>query len=516
MLRPYQQRGSKDLRAEFAKGNKRVLFVSPTGSGKTVQAVWVMDQALQNGKRVLFVCDRDILISQTIEAIGYNNIDHGVIKAGYDEDRSQPMQIASIQSLLNRDLPPADLIVIDEAHEWLSQQMWLVDQYDDPFVIGLTATPFRADGRSFASVYDELVVNTTPRELIDLGYLVPEKVYAPARINVSGVSVSQSSGDYVQKELAQAVSEMKIIGRVVDSWEKFAKGELTMAFCVNVNHAKMVTKAFQDAGIPAELVTGEVTPKDRKRIIAKYKKKEILVLVNVEVYVKGANIPEIRCVIDLAPTLSLARYIQKIGRAGRPAPGKDHFIQLDQAGNSLRHGFWSQDREYSLGEDSGKGIGEYVASTKMCPSCFYVMLSTASKCELCDYIFVTADNTPSQVDGELEEIIIEQVKVAYKDGHIHYKSISLGAGNFAVDASKSYWTGTHMVKREKSRYNLYGKRTENDTPAEALQWLMETKTGSSARRFLIEKILEANKKGYANQWPFLQYKKRYRHFPKMG
>jgi len=233
------------------------------------------------------------------------------------------------------------------------------------------------------------------------------------------------------------------------------------------------------------------------------------------VYVKGANIPEIQCVSDLAPTLSLARYIQKIGRAGRPAKGKTKFIQLDHAGNSLRHGFWSQQREYSLGEKDDKKPSEYIASTKMCPSCFYVMLSTATHCELCDFIFASSVNIPDHVDGELEEVIVEDIKIVVKKGKVHYNSHYLGEGNFDTDASKKYWTGTHTVRREKSSYSVYGKRTTSDNFKDAVLWLLEVETGSKPRRFLIEKILEGTRKGHSPQWAFLQYKNKYKHYPKM-
>lgn len=515
MQRPYQQRGNERVQQEFAKGFRRVLLVSPTGSGKTVQAVWMMDQALKKGKSVLFVCDRDILVSQTAEALDGEDIDFGVIKAGWDESRSSRMQVASIQSLMNRDLPPADFIIFDEAHERLDQQLWLAKKYPEAYILGLTATPFRSDGRSFASVYESLVVNTTPKELIKLGFLVPERVFAPARISTKGVRVNNSSGDYVQEELAKAVSDMKIIGKAVDAWKKHADGMMTMVFCVNVAHGKKVAKAFCKAGVPAEIVTGTVGEEERKAIIARFRAKETLVLVNVEVYVKGANIPEIECVADLAPTLSLARYIQKIGRAGRPYPGKEYFLQLDHAGNSLRHGFWSDDREYSLGTEKNQRESEYIPSTKMCPECFYVMLSSCTSCEVCDYIFPVTVSAPKEVDGELEEVINEDVKVFAKDGKIHYNSKAEGSGNFALDASKDYWSGSHTIKREKNSYNLYGKRTTDEDFFHAINWILQKETGSKPRRFLIEKIIEAKKKGYSNQWPFLQYKRQYKHFPKM-
>ena len=482
-----------------------------------MQAVWIMDKCVKKGMNVLFICDRDILVSQTIDAVGDDDIDFGVIKAGYKEDRSASLQIASIQSLMNRELPDADMIIWDEAHERLSQQLWLAKKFPRSFFVGLTATPFRADGQSFTSIYQSLVVNTTPKELIQHGYLVPERVFAPAKINTSNVRVG-ATGDFVQDELAQAVSDMKIIGKAVDSWREFASGMLTMVFCVNVAHARKVARAFTEAGIPTEIVTGEVTDAERKRIIANYKAKKTLVLVNVEVYVKGANIPEIQCVIDLAPTLSLARYIQKIGRAGRPAPGKKSFLQLDHAGNSLRHGFWSQDREYSLDSGKSKRDGEYIASTKVCPSCFYVMLSTCTKCEVCDYVYPTSDTKlPDEIEGELEEVIKEQVKVRFdqRENIMHYESENLGSSNFPVEATKSFWHGNHAIDREKEHWNLYGKRITTNDAQEAIEFLLDRDTGSKKRQYLISLILEGKKKGYAPQWAFMRYKKRYKHYPKM-
>lgn len=515
-LREYQERGKTRLRQQFHAGLRRVLFVSPTGSGKTVQAVDMLHDALGNDRRALFVCDRDILVSQTAKALGIKKVDYGVIKAGYDEDREKPLQVASIQSLVNRDLPSADLIIFDEAHERLDQQLWIAKRYPKAFLIGLTATPWRNDGRSFASVYESIVVNTTPKELIELGYLVPERVFAPAIIDTSGVRVNYSTGDYIQDELAKAVGGMKIIGDAVKAWKQHAEGKMTLAFCVNVAHAEKVTKEFNQQGVPAEMVTGEVSEEKRSAIIKRLQTGQTKVLVNVEVYVKGADIPAVECVVDLAPTLSVSRYIQKIGRAGRPHPGKEYFLQLDHAGNSLRHGFWSDDREYSLGAPKKEKAKEYIPSTKICPECFYVMRSTMMKCECCDYVFPqTPERLPQNVDGELVEIINEEITVIV-DGHqLYYDSPSEGTANLPLNTLKSFWQGEHTIKRENEHYNLYGKRTTNKEFTEALRWLLNTDTGSGSRRYLIGKIVEGKQKGYKPQWAFQMYRQRYKHWPKM-
>lgn len=516
MLRGYQQRGKDRLRAEFKAGNRRVLFVSPTGSGKTVQAVDLLHDVVDNGRRGLFVCDRDILVSQTANTLGYNNLDYGVIKAGYDEARTEPLQVASIQSLVNRDLPPADVIMFDEAHERLDQQLWIAKRYPKALLIGLTATPWRADGRSFASVYQSLVVNTTPKELIDLGYLVPERVFAPARIDTSGVRVSYSTGDYVQDDLAKAVGDMKIIGDAVESWKKYAEDKMTICFCVNVAHAKKVCKKFNDQGVPAEVVTGEVGEDEREAVLDRLRSGKTKVLVNVEVYVKGADIPAIECVVDLAPTLSLSRYIQKIGRAARPNEGKEYFLQLDHAGNSLRHGFWSDDREYSLGKPKKESESEYIASTKMCPECFYVMRSTQMQCEVCDYVFPqTPENLPSHVDGELVEVINEDVNVIVEGNEVIYDSPAEGTGKFHFKGHENYWQGEHTIERENDHYNLYGKRITGKSFKDSLLWLANKQTGSKSRRYLISKILEGKRKGHKPQWAFMQYKRKYKFWPKM-
>ncbi|MGW8178192.1 MAG: DEAD/DEAH box helicase family protein, partial [bacterium] len=149
-LRPYQQEAVERLRDSYRNRNQRVVLVSPTGSGKTVIASNIIERAtMKNGGRVLFIAHRREIIDQTSKKLAEIGIPHGVMM-GDDgrRDPNAPVQVASIQTLIRRKLPPTDFIIIDECHLSLAvSYQKVMCHYEDTPVLGLTATPWRTDGQ---------------------------------------------------------------------------------------------------------------------------------------------------------------------------------------------------------------------------------------------------------------------------------------------------------------------------------------------------------------------------------
>jgi superfamily II DNA or RNA helicase len=180
-LRPYQRKVIDRVNAQVADGHRRLCVVAPTGSGKTVVAAVLIAEAVARSERVVFVAHRRELIEQTSRKLHAVGVDHGIIQAGYPVRPGVSVQVASIQTLHARalrsakiELPPADLLFVDEAHHVRARTYaGLIEAYPDAVVIGLTATPCRGDGRGLGNIFQVLVECPSVATLTRAGYLVP-------------------------------------------------------------------------------------------------------------------------------------------------------------------------------------------------------------------------------------------------------------------------------------------------------------------------------------------------------
>ena len=206
-LREHQERALAGLRRSLSSGHKRPMLQMPTGAGKTLLSAHVVSGALDKSKRIAFVVPRKTLIDQTVREFEREGIlAIGVVQAAHlRTDGRQPVQICSAQTLARRKRPEADLVIVDEAHEMHASVLrWIAECPGVPF-IGLSATPWQ---RGLGSHYDDLIIPTTTRELIDAGFLSDFVAYAPSDPDLS--SVSTKIGDYDQDQLADAMDTVEI------------------------------------------------------------------------------------------------------------------------------------------------------------------------------------------------------------------------------------------------------------------------------------------------------------------
>lgn len=270
---------------------------------------------------------------------------------------SNPIQVASKDTLWSRavrtkeiPLPPADLIIVDECHHSMSKT-WreLLAMYPNAVIIGLTATPSRGDGCGLEELYQGMVQAISCTELIEQGFLVPYKVFAPYRPDLKGVKIS--SGDYNRQQLEQRMDKSELVGDIVENWHKLAEGRQTIVFASGVEHSIHLAEAFTRSGVPAMHLDGKTPIEDRDEIMRMVMGGDIQILCNCDVCTEGTDIPPVSCVVLARPTKSIVKYKQMVGRGMRPWEGKVDALLLDHAGCVYRHGFPDEDVPWTL---SGK------------------------------------------------------------------------------------------------------------------------------------------------------------------
>lgn len=348
-LRQYQIEAIARLRTALSQGAKRVLLVSPTGSGKTVTLAEIVRRSVERGRRALWTAHRAELVEQSCETLNAFGLTVGAMCAGASipPNPYAPVQVASVQTLLARkQRPAADILILDEAHHYCASApefASLLALYPEAIVIGATATPERGDGCGLRGSFDALVVAATVQQLTDDGYLVPCRVMRPDKPLQPG-------------ELAQ---------NPVDAYVEHAMGRRAIVFCKSVMLAEQYAGEFVMHGISARTVSAETPWAERRMILDAFKRGAIQVLVNVYVLTEGFDDPAVSCCIIARGCGSAGMYLQMAGRILRPASGKSDAVLLDLRGVSHEHGRPEDPREYSL---DGRGI-RLRDPNSYCPVC---------------------------------------------------------------------------------------------------------------------------------------------------
>lgn len=389
ILRNYQTDALHRLRSEFKRGARSVILCMPTGSGKTVVAAEIMRGAVEKGHRALFIVHRVELVDQAVTRLADFGVPAGEIVARRDEDRTHHVQVASIMTLINRTLPPADVVFVDEAHHAAATTYRsILKNYPTQWIIGLTATPCRLDGAPLRPPFERIVEGATTAQLVEAGVLVNPAIYSHPHPNLEGLRVI--GGDYDQEELAKRVETAKHVGDLVKHWLKF-EPRRTVAFAVRVIHSRMIVDDFCSAGVAAEHLDGSTPAKERAAILARLRSGETAIVSNCMVLGEGYDLPELECAIMARPTASFTLYRQMLGRIMRTAPGKTGAILLDHAGNFLKHGWPTDDVTWTL---DGKAKRPRIAMPKVCPQCYAGNEPSAKECWSCGHKFVSEEEPP--------------------------------------------------------------------------------------------------------------------------
>ena len=330
MLRDYQIDICSRVSEAF-EHHRSVMVQMPTGTGKTVVlAELVKRLKMKNeGLKILIVAHRRELVEQIKATIKRMKMD------------SRNITVESIQTISRRidalDFIPS-LVVIDEAHHALAKtykMMW--DAWPDARFLGLTATPCRLNGKGFTDLFDVLVQSW------DIPTFIKEKwlsTYDFVSIKSDGVTQRLidslqkrgADGDYQNKEMDMLLNKRPSIERLYQSFEEYGKDRKGIVYAINISHAKKIMELYQEHGIKAVAIDSKTPAAQRQADIEAFKNGDIQVLVNVDIFSEGFDCPDVEFVQLARPTLSLAKYLQMVGRGLRVAKGKKNCVIIDNVG----------------------------------------------------------------------------------------------------------------------------------------------------------------------------------------
>lgn len=419
ILRPYQTSAVDRVAELEAAGVSRILLVAPTGAGKTVLAAELIRQRAGNGARCLFLAHRRELIRQTSDKLKAIGLRHGVMLGGVGSgsrrlpfDPLAPIQVASIQTYTRRDAPGSwDVVICDEAHH-VRAESYAGVLADNPtaLVLGLTATPWRVDGKGLGEVFDEVVVVAHFRELIDQGFLVPYQGFAYDAPELTGLELA--GGDLTERAAARVMGSRVIVGNVVEQWADHAADRRTVIFAASVERSAELVREISnlrrhgapvavaehvDATTPSEVRDALLDPVEGRLATG-----ETMVVSNVGLLTEGTDVPAIECVVLARPTLSTALAMQCMGRGFRLCPevGKIDLLIHDHAGVTLMHGRPDDDRSFDLTLDSPRvAPGDRAPGVVACRSCSALLERGESVCWYCESPTGRRRSGPKTVDA---------------------------------------------------------------------------------------------------------------------
>jgi len=431
-LRPYQTEAKASIYQAWQDGHKNVLYVLPTGGGKTVT---MADVVREHRGASCLIAHRQELVTQISVALARAGVKHRLIApnnvvklaislhiqevgASYYAPQSL-CAVAGVDTLLRRGdtlqnwANSVTLWLMDEAHHVLRENKWggAVALFPNAKGLGVTATPTRADGKGLGStsggVFSKMIVGTYMRDLINQGFLTEYRIFAPpSDLDLQEVKVSQTTGDYSPVGLSVAVRKSHLIGDVVQHYLRFARGKLGVTFAIDVATATEIARQFNEAGVVAEVVSAKTPDRERVAVLRKFKRRGVLQLVNVDLFGEGFDLPAIEVVSMARPTQSFALYAQQFGRALRILEGKTHALIIDHVGNVMRHGLPDATREWSLDprEKRSTRVRE-VTTVKTCPTCLAVYGRVNLQCPYCgNKPEPVRRSSIEQVEGDLIEL----------------------------------------------------------------------------------------------------------------
>lgn len=407
-LRPYQQELVDNIRRAIGQGRHSVCAVLGCGGGKSVIQGNIAASATARGNRVLFVVHRKELCQQITNTFAACGVDFSLCTVGM------------VQTVCRRlaKTPEPKLILVDEAHHILSQSyLSILQHFPGAVVLGFTATPQRMNEGGLGAVFEELIESVSTEWLIQNHYLAPYKYYGVQLADASKLHTKR--GDYDKAEIEALMNKRAIFGSAVENWLQLAKGKQTIVYCSSIATSEGTAAAFREQGINAMHLDGTTPQAQRQAAVEGFRRGEVTVLCNVDLFGEGFDVPDCDCVVLMRPTKSLTLHIQQSMRSMRTNPNNPDKVALilDHVGNFTRHGLPDDVREWSLESKAKKKKQEL--SVKQCPNCFAVVKSAVTECPLCHYVWEKEEREGPEV---VEDIILQEVARMPYSKHSECKS----------------------------------------------------------------------------------------------
>jgi superfamily II DNA or RNA helicase len=449
-LRPYQQTAIDQVREAWARV-RAVLLVLPTGAGKTVVFSSIMHD--HRGCAAAVVHRKEI-VSQIACSLARLGVKHRVIAPpktvalirrkqlklygkSYVDPNAQ-CGVVSVQTMTSRSsendtelqrwLRQVTLCVLDEGHHYVTSGLWAraVEGVSHAKLLQVTATPDRADGKGLGAHADgfaeEMIEGPSTKWLIDQGFLCRFTYKAPSTdLDVRGLAIT-ASGDFNSKALRARVVESHIVGDVVRQYRQFADGKRAIVFASDVETAEEMAEAFRTDGVKAVSLNGKTDQGDRDRELDRFERGDLRVLVNVDLFDEGFDVPSVECVVLARPTQSLAKYLQMVGRGLRIMDGKAEAVIIDPVRNWERHGMPNWPRKWTLdGKEKGTGGKSDTIPMRVCtgtreqPGCTQPYEAYYTACPYCGTVPVPAGRSvPEQVEGDLMELDVDGMAALFE------------------------------------------------------------------------------------------------------
>jgi len=397
ILRPYQDQSIESLREGFRAKHIRQVLAAPTGSGKSVIAVAMIQSAIEKNSRVLFICERRVLVEQFSKHLDAIGIEHGILMAQHWRWRPNALvQVASAQTLERMETwPKFDIVFLDELHVMMRKSVIaMIKAFPDTRIVGMTATPFNPKiPEHFTSVSNVV----TMKELVDEGHLVPFRVFIAHEIDTKGIKVSM--GEWQKDQLESAA--LKVVGDVVSDYIQISQGVFgrnskAICFSAGIAHGAELVLKFNEAGVNAVQLTCNDDNEYKADVLSDFAKCDsaIDMLISADILTRGYDQTDIEHVIMARPLRkSFSTVVQMVGRGARPHEGKEFCVVQDNSGNWLRFRdswedlYHSGVTELSSLHDSKarKEPTDKEKKENKCPRCHALWPGNADTCTHCGY-----------------------------------------------------------------------------------------------------------------------------------
>lgn len=408
-LRNYQSEMVNNIRAYLSQGIKTIVCQLATGGGKTIIFSYIVKQAAKKGKRCIILTNRIELLEQAGGTFENFGIDYENITSRLKVVPRLSVAVAMVETLNNRLknrldfimwFKSVDIIIIDECHIASFDKLFEHIQ-PNQVVLGFTATPLRKNKQKpLSDFFTELVQGISIGSLIKQKYLAKPKYYG---VTVDLSSVKMKAGDFDQAEQTKVYGDNVVFDGLRENLNKYAKGKKTLIFCPSIESSR---KVANDLGCLS--VDSKMDKNQRNTVVSEFKQMQGGILANCGILTTGFDCPDIECVVLYRATTSLPLYLQMVGRGSRTTITKQSFIILDFGLNIQRHGFWHDERQWSLHLPKKKKNKEDVYPVKDCPRCDCMVHARVTECPECGYIWKKSEK--ERVFAELQELSYSEIQ----------------------------------------------------------------------------------------------------------